>query len=109
MSARVLNNIARFRPDVEVYSIDDCFIRLTGFDDLEKYGRVIRNAVIQNTGIPVSIGLAPSKTPAKFAKKTAGVYLLDTPDTITAALENFPLSSDYWYNPSVRSATGFIQ
>jgi len=99
MSARVMNNIARFTPDVEVYSIDECFIQLTGFDDLEEYGYLIRNTVIRNTGIPVSIGLAPSKTLAKIAnklaKKSSGVFLLDTPEKITAALEAFPLN-DVW-------------
>ena len=99
MSARVMNNIARFTPDVEVYSIDECFIRLTGFSDLEHYGHQIRDTVIRNTGIPVSIGLAPTKTLAKLAnklaKKSSGVSILDTPDKITAALSNYPLN-DVW-------------
>jgi DNA polymerase V len=99
MSARVMNNIARFTPDVEVYSIDECFIRLNGFDNLEAYGHIIRNTVIQHTGIPVSIGMAPTKTLAKLAnklaKKNSGVWLLDTPEKITTALETFPLN-DVW-------------
>lgn len=99
MSARVMNNIARFTPDVEVYSIDECFLKLFGFTNLEEYGRTIREAVIQNTGIPISIGLAPSKTLAKMANKLAkkgcGVCLLDTPEKIRAALETFPLK-DVW-------------
>jgi DNA polymerase V len=99
MSARVMNNIARFTPDVEIYSIDECFIRLTGFDNLEEYSHLIRNKVIQHTGIPVSIGLAPTKTLAKLAnklaKKRSGVCLLDTPEKITAALQAFPLN-DVW-------------
>ena len=99
MSARVMNNIARFTPDMEVYSIDECFIRLTGFNNLEEYGHEIRNAVLQNTGIPVSLGLAPSKTLAKIAnklaKKSSGVCLLDTPEKVLAALERFPLN-DVW-------------
>lgn len=99
MSARVMNNIARFTPDVEVYSIDECFIRLTGFSNAEEYGHLIRDTVIRNTGIPVSIGLAPTKTLAKLAnklaKKSSGVSMLDTPEKITAALANYPLN-DVW-------------
>ena len=99
MSARVMNNIARFTPDVEVYSIDECFIKLTGISDLQNYATLLRQTVIQNTGIPVSIGLAPNKTLAKIAnklaKKRTGVCLLDTQEKITAALETFPLK-DVW-------------
>ncbi|WP_026899430.1 Y-family DNA polymerase [Daejeonella oryzae] len=99
MSARVMNNIARFTPDVEVYSIDECFIKLNGMNDLETYAGKIRETVIRNTGIPISIGIAPSKTLAKIAnklaKKGSGIFILDTPERITEALQTFPLK-DVW-------------
>ena len=69
MSARVMNNLARFTPHVEVYSIDECFLGLSGFDHLPAYAKEIRISVIRNTGIPVSVGLATSKTLAKMANK----------------------------------------
>lgn len=99
MSARVMTNIARFSPDVEVYSIDECFITLPIYSGFEEYAHQIRNSVIQNTGIPVSVGIAPTKTLAKLAnkmcKKTGGVCVLDTDDRITAALKEYEVQ-DLW-------------
>lgn len=99
LSARVMTNIARFSPDIEVYSIDECFFGLSGFDGLEAYTTAIRTAVIKNTGIPISIGVAPTKVLAKVAnkmgKKGNGVCVLDTPELITSALKNFPVA-DLW-------------
>lgn len=99
MSARVMTNIARFSPDVEVYSIDECFITLPIYSGFEEYAHMIRNAIIQNTGIPVSVGIAPTKTLAKLAnkmcKKTGGVCVLDTDERITAAVREYEVQ-DLW-------------
>jgi len=99
MSARVMTNIARFSPDVEVYSIDECFITLPVYSGFEKYAHKIRNSIIQNTGIPVSVGIAPTKTLAKLAnkmcKKTGGVCVLDTDERITTALSEYQVE-DLW-------------
>jgi DNA polymerase V len=57
---------------MEVYSIDECFLDLSGFSqDLTAYGNTIAKTVKQGTGIPVSIGIAPTKTLAKLANKLA--------------------------------------
>lgn len=57
---------------MEVYSIDESFLDLSGFSqDLTAYGNTIANTVKQGTGIPVSIGIAPTKTLAKLANKLA--------------------------------------
>ncbi len=57
---------------MEVYSIDECFLDLSGFaQDLTAYGGTIAKTVKQGTGIPVSIGIAPTKTLAKLANKQA--------------------------------------
>src|SRR4030042_557172 len=54
--------------NVVAYSIDEAFLSLRGMrDDPVEYGRVVRDAVKQWTGIPVSIGIAPTKTLAKLA------------------------------------------
>lgn len=99
ISARVMNNLARYTPQVEVYSIDECFLNLKGFDKLTAYATEIRHSVIHNTGIPVSIGVAPSKTLAKLAnkvaKKSSGVCVLSTPEEIKVAVDQFPLE-DLW-------------
>lgn len=99
ISARVMTNLARFSPNVEVYSIDECFLDMSGITHLHKYSHIIRNTVMQNTGIPVSVGVAPSKTLAKLAnrmcKKTGGVCVLETEREITLALQDFEVG-DLW-------------
>ncbi len=90
MSHRVMTVLERFTPDVEVYSIDEAFLNFAGFDEsqLTEYCRKIIETVMRWTGIPVSIGIARTKTLAKLANKHAkkdqrlkGVLnLIDNPD-----------------------------
>lgn len=80
MSARVMDVLARFTDEQEVYSIDECFLRLRfygkGENWLAGYCREMRDTVRQWTGLPVSVGMASTKTLAKLAnhvaKKTGG-------------------------------------
>jgi DNA polymerase V len=75
MSGRVMNQLSEFSNDIEIYSIDEAFIDLSHVPekDLESFARQIKDKIKQNTGIPVSIGIAATKTLAKacneFAKK----------------------------------------
>jgi len=73
MSARVMATLSHFSPDVEVYSIDEAFIDLSWLsgDELKKYATAIRRTIMMWTGIPVSIGIAPTKTLAKVANRVA--------------------------------------
>ena len=73
MSARVMNTLSMFTPDLEIYSIDEAFLSLTGFEhlNLTDYGRQIKRTVWQHTGLPVSIGIGPTKTLAKIANRFA--------------------------------------
>lgn len=72
MSERVMTIIESLVPAVEVYSIDEAFADLTGIPgDLTAFGRTIRTAVYKRTGIPVGVGIAPTKTLAKLANHTA--------------------------------------
>ncbi len=73
MSQRVMETLEQFCPDLEVYSIDEAFLSLVGFAqrDLTEYGRQIRRTVKQWTGIPVSVGIAETKTLAKLANRVA--------------------------------------
>ena len=84
MSARVMSILEEFTPRLEVYSIDEAFLDLTGLvacrRDSRAYGQKIRQMVRRQTGIPVCVGMGPTKTLAKLAnhiakhwKKTAGV------------------------------------
>ena len=72
MSHRVMQVLSGFAPKTEVYSIDECFLEFTGLSqDLTDYGRHICRTVRQCTGIPISIGIAPTKTLAKLANRLA--------------------------------------
>jgi len=83
-SQRVINTIKEFAPTVEVYSIDEAFLDLSTlkYQDLFELGQSIREAVKNNIGIPVTIGIAPTKTLAKMAnrfakkeRKNIGIYV----------------------------------
>ncbi len=87
MSMRVMDVLAEFTPALEVYSIDEAFLDLSGFthQGLNDYAQSLRQSVKQQTGIPVSIGMGPTKTLAKVANNLAkkcgsGVFDLATAD-----------------------------
>jgi DNA polymerase V len=101
ISARVMTVLKTFTPDLEIYSIDEAFLSLKGFGDrLVPHAHALRTAVLQWTGIPVSVGIAPTKTLAKVANRNAkkmgtGVCcLMDEADQM-AALQALPLT-DLW-------------
>ncbi len=73
ISNRVMKTLQHFSLDVEVYSIDEAFLRLDkiAFADPLQYAIQIRKAILKNIGIPVSIGIAPTKTLAKLAGNIA--------------------------------------
>jgi DNA polymerase V len=96
MSGRVMDTLAQFSPDVEIYSIDEAFLCLKGFADLPALAGNIRATVRQWTGIPVSVGIAPTKTLAKLANHTAkknpaynGTCVLSSPADWLPVLANF--------------------
>lgn len=87
LSARVMKVLEQFTPDLEVYSIDEAFLSLRGVSDLEAYGAEIKETVERLTGIPVSVGIAPTKTLAKLANHIAkrfegqsGSYVMYEPE-----------------------------
>jgi DNA polymerase V len=73
MSARVMAILEEFAPSLEVYSIDEAFLDLTGVccNDPIEYGRRIKKTVFRATGIPVCVGMGPTKTLAKLANFAA--------------------------------------
>jgi DNA polymerase V len=89
MSRRVMDTLGTFTPGVELYSIDEAFLNLAGFErrGLVDYARLIRATVRRDTGIPVSIGIGPTKTLAKVSNHLAkaqpeagGVYDMSETD-----------------------------
>lgn len=98
MSRRVMEMLAEFSPDVEIYSIDEAFLLFKGFENLvnyKHYGLDIRQYVTRGTGIPISIGFASTKTLAKVANKiakkfpaeTGGVHVIDNEELRIKALK----------------------
>ena len=104
MSNRVMLLLKEMAPSVEIYSIDEAFLDFSGFDNesLQQKGREIVRAVRRNTGIPVSLGIAPTKTLAKIASKLCKQYprlegccVMSRPEDIEKVLRKFPIE-DVW-------------
>ncbi|TKW61184.1 MAG: Y-family DNA polymerase [Blastochloris viridis] len=103
MSARVMNVLTAFSPEVEIYSIDEAFLGLRGFEKrLEAHARDMRQMVLEWTGIPVSVGVAPTKTLAKVANRlgkknpaSGGVHIMETECQQEEGLERLELG-DIW-------------
>lgn len=77
MSQRMHAVIGQFAPEQEIYSIDETFLDLTGFNrNLVEYGQQIRQRVRQWTGIPVCVGVGGTKTLAKLANHSAKKILV---------------------------------
>ncbi|TVM19836.1 SOS mutagenesis and repair protein UmuC [Oceanidesulfovibrio indonesiensis] len=105
LSRRVMEILATFSPDLEIYSIDEAFLRIDGlpFRDALAFARTIRETVTRWSGIPVSVGVAETKTLAKIANRKAkkdtdceGAYVLPAPgverDVLLEALD----TRDIW-------------
>ena len=72
MSNRFVETLRTFTPHIEVYSIDECFLDMTGINkNLNDYGKVIKDTVKQWTGLPICVGFGHSKTLAKLANRIA--------------------------------------
>jgi len=71
ISRRVVEVYEDFTPNVEIYSIDECFLDFGGFRDRTEHARKMRSAVLRRIGVPVRVGIAPTKTLAKCANDIA--------------------------------------
>lgn len=104
MSNRVMLTLRNSVPAIEVYSIDEAFLMLDGIaeNELHERGLALAKKIKQDTGIPVSIGIAPTKTLAKIAGKLCKKYpalkgccYMHRPEDIEKVLRNFPIE-DVW-------------
>ena len=101
MSDRVMKILMQFSPDVEVYSIDESFLYFNGFKntDFNQYATEIRSRVLQWTGIPTCVGIAPTKALSKVANKIArsnlkqskGICIIDSDEKRIKALQWLPI------------------
>ena len=105
MSRRVMMLLSEFTPELTQYSIDEAFLDLSGFGEGEKlvsYGRKIVKTIGKGTGIPVTMGIAPTKTLAKVASRYGkkykgyqGVCMIDSEEKRIKALQGFEIG-DVW-------------
>jgi len=104
MSARVMRILERFESNIEVYSIDEAFLQLTGIrqDNMRAFALDMRKTVLQWTGIPISVGVAPTKTLAKIAahvakksKKLGGVCFIPSAENALPYLKRVQIG-DVW-------------
>lgn len=128
MSSRVMSMLSSYFPKIYVYSIDEAFLDLSDIEDIGSVVELSRKtvkAIYKGVGIPVSLGIAPTKTLAKMASVYAkkhkgykGVCVIDTDEKREKALKLFPIK-DVWgigrkhskkleYN-GVKTAWDFIQ
>lgn len=99
MSARVVSILRQAAPRVEVYSIDESFLDVSGIPNREQFARDLRKRVHRWTGIANCIGIGPTKTLAKLANKAAkkrnGVVDLGDDAELAEVLASFPVE-DLW-------------
>lgn len=103
MSERVMKLLENFSPEVEVYSIDEAFLKLSESNDYQTIGYNIKNYIYQCTGVPVSVGIAPTKALSKaanniakkFPEKTDGYHVIDTEEKRIKMLKWLPIK-DIW-------------
>lgn len=76
MSHRVMEILQQLTHEIEIYSIDEAFAKISAniHPDLTEYGHIIRKTIFKWTGLPVSVGIAASKTLAKIANHTAKTH-----------------------------------
>jgi len=100
MSRRVMETLSTLTSALEVYSIDEAFLEVPETEaDLAAYGQRLRRRVRQWTGLPVGVGIAPTKTLAKVANRLAkrererslNVYVISNGAERLAALEALPV------------------
>lgn len=105
LSERVMETLRTFTPNVEVYSIDEAFLDFDGIDigDYTHYGLAIRARILKWIGLPVCVGIAPTKVLSKaanhiakkFKDKTGGIFVIDNDEKRIKALKWLKIE-DVW-------------
>ena len=97
LSQRVMYTLSGYTQEMEIYSIDEAFLSLEGVPKAFDFAKELRTKVIQNTGIPVGVGLGPTKVLAKMAnklsKKNDGVFSFLDEETRKKIFPTFPVEN----------------
>ena len=110
LSARVMATLADFGRNQEVYSIDECFLDVTGDTDPAVTMATARARVLQHVGIPTSVGIGPTKTLAKVASEIAkglpsGVFQMPPPGPVLAdVLGKIPVADVWGVGPAFQAS-----
>ncbi len=98
LSRRVMSILAEQVPDIDVYSIDEAFLDLSGIENLTEFGQKLVRTTSRSSGIPVSLGIAPTRTLAKLANSFAKRYpaykrvcIIDSDEKRIKALQKTPV------------------
>lgn len=117
MSSRIVSLLRESAPDVIQYSIDEAFLDLTGLEntDLHKWGEALCRKIMRCTGMPVSLGIAPTNTLAKMASKYAKKYpaynkccVIGTEEQREKALKLFPVGDVWGIGRRIRKSLEYI-
>ncbi len=97
MSNRVMSLLCYEFPQTEVYSIDEAFLNFEGIQETKQVAHQLRSKILKYTGIPISIGIAKTKTLSKIAnmiakKRDDGVYVLNEPTIINNYFDKTSIS-----------------
>lgn len=112
MMRRITAIVGEMWPEIEIYSIDESFCDLRMFKnhDLQSMGITLRQRIFQFTGVPVCIGIAPTRTLAKVANRTAkklfkdlGVYHIKNEECRQFALKNMAIEDVWGIGPKTAS------
>ena len=105
MSRRVMTLLSAYTPKLDIYSIDEAFLDFSGMgtaEELMPYARDMVRFITRGTGIPISLGIAPTRTLAKMASKFAKKYkgyhsvcMIDSDEKREKALKLFYIA-DVW-------------
>ena len=101
ISSRVMNLIRSFFPEIEIYSIDEAFVRIDDNENASRIALRLRQTILKQIGLSVSIGIAPSKTLCKLAgdlakkQPAAKICALTTPEEINRHLPQLEIK-DIW-------------
>ena len=99
ISKRVMTLLSTYTPHIEIYSIDEAFLDFSYIPYTQYYQKAvgIRNTIKRSTGIPISIGIAPTKTLSKLANHIAkkntqcnGVFIIS--DVMIPTVKNIPIN-----------------
>lgn len=115
ISQRTMSVCESFAPNIEIYSIDEAFLCLDGFENPVKLAWELKKSILKWIGIPVSIGIAPTKTLAKlateYAKHNEGIFNFFDVSDKDAFLKGFPVEDIWgvgWQSKKFFNANGIL-